>query len=103
MERSANVVQNYLIVFLLDFLKQVVRWFCLHRIAYWHSNRLLILLLQAETELYIFVTDVIFNMKMKINIDRRGPRLIPNTSQHLDPPHFLVIQLPFTFTYRSTC
>jgi hypothetical protein len=32
--------------------------------------------------------------KMKIDIDRHSPRLMPNNCQHLDPPYF---SLPTTF------
>jgi hypothetical protein len=32
--------------------------------------------------------------KMKMDIDRHGPRLMPNNYQHLDPPYF---SLPTTF------
>jgi len=58
----------------------------LHSIAYCQSYRLLILLLQAETEIHILTTDGMF--KMKIKVDRCGSRLPPNTRQHFDPPYF---------------
>jgi hypothetical protein len=32
--------------------------------------------------------------KMKMDIDRQGPRLMPNNWQHLDPPYF---SIPSTF------
>ncbi len=57
------------------------------------SNRLLILLLQAETQIQILMSDKIF--KMKINTYHKSPRLIPR--QHLDPLYF---SLQTTFNLR---
>jgi hypothetical protein len=37
-------------------------------------------------------------LKFKININRHGSRLIPNTNPHIDPPFFL---LPTTFKFVS--
>ncbi len=36
--------------------------------------------------------------KMKMDIDRHGPRLMPNNCQHLDPPYFS-FQLPLKSVY----
>jgi hypothetical protein len=52
----------------------------LHLVDYCQSNFLLIWLLQAETEICIIMADGMFITK--INIDRHGPRLKPNT-RHL--------------------
>ncbi len=67
----------------------------LHRIAYCQSNRLLILLLQAEEEIRFFMVDGMF--KRKINTNCHSPRLVPNTCQGLDPPYLL---LPTNFKYN---
>ncbi len=62
------------------------------RIAYCQSNRLLILLERAETEIRFSMANVMF--KNKMDIDRHGPRRMPNNYQHLDPVYF---SLPTTF------
>jgi hypothetical protein len=59
------------------------------------SNRLLILLLQAETQIRILMSHNIF--KMKINTYHQSPRLIPTTRHHLDPLYF---SLQTTFNLR---
>ncbi len=37
--------------------------------------------------------------KMKMDIDRHGPRLMPNNCKNLNPPYF---SLPSTFKYAHT-
>ncbi len=64
---------------------------CLHRIAYCQSNRSLILLERAEVEICFWTAKGMFKKK---DIDRNGPRLMPNNCQILDPPYF---SLPTTF------
>ncbi len=64
---------------------------CLHRIAYCKSNSLLILLESVETEIRFRNANGMFK---KMDIDRHGPRLMPNNCQILDPPYF---SLPTTF------
>jgi hypothetical protein len=61
-------------------------------IAFCQTNRLFILLERAETEIRFSMANGTF--KMKIDIYRYGPRLMPNNCQHLDPPYF---SLPTTF------
>ncbi len=56
------------------------------------SNRLLILLDRAETEIRFSMANVMF--KNKMDIDRHGPRRMPNNYQHLDPLYFSLYQLP---------
>ncbi len=55
-------------------------------------NRLLILLERAETEIRFWMANGMCNKKM--DIDRHGPRLMPNNCQIIDPPYF---SLPNTF------
>jgi hypothetical protein len=43
-------------------------------------------MLQAEVETHILMADGKF--KFKIDINRHGPRLIHDTSPHLDPPYY---------------
>jgi hypothetical protein len=50
------------------------------------------LLERAETEIRFALADGMFRMKM--DIDRHGPRLMPNNCKNLNPPHF---SLPTTF------
>jgi hypothetical protein len=45
--------------------------FCFIRIAYCQSNRLLIFLERAETEIHLSMANGMF--KMKMDIDRHGP------------------------------
>ncbi len=49
-------------------------------------NRLFILLESAETEIRFSMANSMF--KMKMDIDRHGPRLMPNNCKHLNPPYF---------------
>ncbi len=56
------------------------------RIAFCQTNRLFILLERAELEIRLSMANCTF--KMKMDIDRHSPRLMPNNCQHLDPPHF---------------
>jgi hypothetical protein len=60
--------------------------------AYCQSNRLLILLERAEMEICFSMANGMF--KIKMDIDRHGPRLMPSNCKHLDPPYF---SLPTTF------
>ncbi len=62
------------------------------RIAFCKTNRLFILLKRAETEIRCAMANSMFKMKMDIN--RHGPRLMPNNCKHLNPPYF---SLPITF------
>jgi hypothetical protein len=64
----------------------------LHRITFCQTNRLFILLEQAETEIHFSMANGTF--KMKMDIDRHGPRLMPNICKNLNPPFF---SLPTTF------
>jgi hypothetical protein len=57
-----------------------------------HYNRLFILLESAETEIRFSMAKSMF--KMKMDIDRHGPRLTPNICKHLNPTYF---SLPTTF------
>jgi hypothetical protein len=58
---------------------------CLHGIAYCQSNRLFILLERAETEIPFWLAN---GMLKKMDINRHGPRLMPNNCKILDPPYF---------------
>jgi hypothetical protein len=63
-------------------------------IAYFcQRNRLLILLERAENGNSFFSLENGM-LKMKMDIDRNGPRLVPNNCQNLGPPYF---SLPTTF------
>ncbi len=55
-------------------------------------NRLFILLERAETEIHFALANGMF--KMKMDIDRHGPRPMPNICKNLNPPNF---SLPSTF------
>ncbi len=65
---------------------------CLLRIASCQTNRLFILLERAEKEIRFSIANSMF--KPKMDIDRHGPRLMPNNCKNLNPPYF---SLPFTF------
>jgi hypothetical protein len=52
------------------------------------TNRLFILLEKAETEIRFALANGIF--KMKMDIDRHGPRPMPNSCKNLNPPNFLL-------------
>jgi hypothetical protein len=62
------------------------------RIAFCQTNRLFILLEQAEMEIRFPMANGMF--KMKMDIDRHGPRLMPNNCKNLIPPF---LSLPTTF------
>jgi hypothetical protein len=64
----------------------------LHHIAFCQTNGLFILLERAETEIRFSMANGTF--KMKMDIDRHGPRLMPNNCKNLNPPYF---SLPTTF------
>ncbi len=65
----------------------------MHRIAFCQTNRLFIFLLErAETEIRFSMANGTFKMKMDIN--RHSPRLMPNNGKNLNPPFFW---LPTTF------
>jgi hypothetical protein len=61
---------------------------CLIRITFCQTNRLFIWLVRAETEICFSMANGMF--KMKMDIDRHGPRLMPkpNNRQNLDPSYF---------------
>jgi hypothetical protein len=59
------------------------------------SNRLLILLDRAETEICFSMANVMF--KNKMGIDRYSLKRVPNNYQHLDPLYF---SLPTTYISR---
>ncbi len=61
------------------------------RIAFCQTNRLFILLERAETEIHFALANSMFKPKMEI--DRHGPRLMPNCKS-LNPTYF---SLPTTF------
>jgi hypothetical protein len=72
---------------------------CLIRIAFCQTNRLFILLERAEKEIHFSMANGKF--KMKMDIDRHGPRLMPNNCKDLNPPYF---SLPSTFkTLENRC
>jgi hypothetical protein len=62
------------------------------RIASCQTNRLFILLERAEKEIRFSIANGMF--KPKMDIDRYGPRLMPNSCKDLNPPYF---SLPSTF------
>ncbi len=62
------------------------------RIASCQTNRLFILLERAEKEIRFSLANGMF--KPKMDIDRHGPRLMPNNCKNLNPPNF---SLPSTF------
>ncbi len=49
---------------------------CFHRIPYCQRNRLFILLERTETEIRFSIANGMF--KMKTDIDRHSPKLMPN-------------------------
>ncbi len=61
------------------------------------TNRLLILLERAETEICFSLANGM--LKMKMVIDSHGPKLMPNNCQHLDPAYF---SFPTTFNEEKT-
>ncbi len=65
--------------------------------AFCQTNRLLILLERAETEIRFSMANGTFKMKMDIN--RHGHKLMPNNCKNLNPPYFL---LPTTFNEPRT-
>ncbi len=60
----------------------------MHRIAFCQTNRQFILLERPETEIRFSMAKGMFKMKMDIN--RHGPRLMPNNCKNLNPPYFLL-------------
>jgi hypothetical protein len=62
------------------------------RIASFQTNRLFILLERAEKEIRFSIANGMF--KPEMDIDRHGPRLMPNNCENLNPPNF---SLPSTF------
>ncbi len=62
------------------------------RSAFCQTNRLFILLEKAENEIRFSMVNGMF--KTKLDIDRHGPRLMPNNCKNLNPPYF---SLPSTF------
>ncbi len=62
------------------------------RIAFCQTNRLFILLKRAEKEIHFSMTNGMF--KIKMDIDRHGPRRMPDNCKNLNPPYF---SLPSTF------
>jgi hypothetical protein len=62
------------------------------RNAFCQTNRLFILLESAEKEIRFSMANGRF--KMKMDIDRHGPRPMPNNYKNLNPPYF---SLPTTF------
>ena len=59
------------------------------RITYFASHYLFKLLEQAETEIDFLQENPKF--KIKLTLDRRGPRPIPNYSRLCDPPSFSLL------------
>ncbi len=66
------------------------------RIASCQTNRLFILLERAEKEICFSIANGMF--KLKMDIDRHGPRLMTNNYKNLNPPYF---SLPSTFKRLS--
>ncbi len=62
------------------------------------QNRLFILLERAEKEIRFSMANGTF--KTKMDIDRHGPRLMPNNCKNLNPPYF---SLPSTFKLWPVC
>ncbi len=62
------------------------------RIAFSQTNRLFILLDRAEKERRFSMANGMF--KIKMGIDRHGPRRMPGNCKNLNPPYF---SLPSTF------
>ncbi len=62
------------------------------RIAFCQTNRLFILLERAEKEIGFSMANGMF--KIKMDIDRHGPRRMPDNCKNLNPPYF---SLPSTF------
>jgi hypothetical protein len=67
------------------------------RIAFCQTNRLFILLERAENEIRFSMANGTF--KMKMDIDRHSPRLMPNNYTNLNPSYF---SLPSTFKIFPT-
>jgi hypothetical protein len=67
-----------------------------HHIAYCQSNRLFILMERVEMEIGFGMATGMF--KTKMDIDRHGPRLMPNNCQSLEMPYF---SLPTTFKEKG--
>jgi hypothetical protein len=61
------------------------------RNAFCQTNRLFILLKRAEKEIRFSKANGIF--KLKMDIDRHGPRLMPNNYKNLNPPYFSLLPL----------
>ncbi len=62
------------------------------RIAFCQTNRLIILLKRAEKEIRFSMANGMF--KIKMDIDRQGPRRIPDNCKNLNLAYF---SLPSTF------
>ena len=62
------------------------------RITFCQTNRLFILLERAEEEIRFSMANGMF--KIKMDIDRHGPRRMPDNCKNLNPPYF---SLPSTF------
>jgi hypothetical protein len=67
------------------------------RIASCQTNRLFILLERAEKEICFSMANGTF--KIKMDIDRHGPRLMPNNCKNLNPSYF---SLPSTLKSLQT-
>ena len=59
------------------------------RITYFASHHLFKMLEQAETEIDFLQENAMF--KIKMTLDHRGPRPMPNYGQLLDPPSFSLL------------
>ncbi len=68
------------------------------RIAFCQTNRLFILLERAEKEILFSMTNGMF--KIKMDIDRHGPRRMPDNCKNLNTPYF---SLPSTLRRHSDC
>ncbi len=69
-----------------------VSFYALNIRSFCQTNRLFILLERAEKEICFSMANGMF--KTQIDMDRHGPRLIPNNCKNLYPPYF---SLPTTF------
>jgi hypothetical protein len=67
------------------------------RIVFCQTNDLFILQERAEKEIRFSMANGTF--KLKMDIDRHGPRLMPKNCKNLNPPYF---SLPSTFNDPST-
>jgi hypothetical protein len=56
------------------------------RITFCQTNRLFILLERAENEIRFSMANGMF--KIKMDIDRHGPRRMPDNCKNLNPPYF---------------